>query len=91
MAFISRLPNDASHQIMAMGEPNCIEKSEMEGKRLLEKLSALKGLKLEGEDDESPEEKSPESPEEESPDTFDSEEAALRKKILDLVGDDKRS
>ena len=49
MRFIAKLPSDASHLVMAMSEANHIEKSEMEGKRLLEKLGALKGLNLERE------------------------------------------
>ena len=81
MRFISKLPSDASHLVMAMSEANHIEKSEMEGKRLLQKLGALKGLNLEGDvegDDED---------DGQSAGTSDRQEADLREKITALVGE----
>ena len=77
MRFISKLPSDAGHLIMGMSEANHIEKSEMEGKKLLEKLGALKGLKLEG-DASHAEEGGDE-------DGAADEEADLREKITALV------
>ena len=85
MRFISKLPSDASHLIMAMSEANHIQKNEMEGKRLLEKLGTLKGLKLEG--DASHAEEGDDEGEDGSADAFDSEEAGLRKKITALMDD----
>ena len=81
MRFISKLPSDASHLVMAMSEANHIEKSEMEGKRLLEKLGALKGLNLEGDGEGEDED------DEQSADTSDRQEANLREKITALVGE----
>ena len=85
MRFISKLPSDASHLIMAMSEANHIQKNEMEGKRLLEKLGTLKGLKLEG--DASHAEEGDDEGEDGSADAFDSEEEGLRKKITALMDD----
>ena len=79
MRFISKLPSDASHLIMAMSEANHIEKSEMEGRRLLEKFGRLKGLRLEGDASHA------EDGDGEDEDTFDGEEADLRKKITALM------
>lgn len=75
MRFISKLPSEASHLMMAMSEANHIEKNEMEGKRLLEKLGTLKGLKLEGDASDA----------EDGDDEDEDGEADLRKKITVLT------